>query len=214
MLIDAELDKNIRKGITQLLDIIEEAQLFANVSITDYYYMEINERIQTSVKILDKKLGHMDTDEQIDNYFVKMGELGFTPEESVYDSLLHTVSLGISVYEVSKMFLFVILDKSKVNVQETMPLGKFLRTLGGKLYQDKKLIENLVSFFDVNFRNRLAHEKWWYKNRFFNYVDEDDNNTVKQLTMEQLQKKFIQISLILTYLSKIYIEKYQPKYAM
>lgn len=210
---NTNLEEIIRKGITQFLETIEEAKLFAQVSIIDSYYLEINERIQTSVRILDKKLSHMDTDEQTDNYFKKLGELGFTPDEAVYDSLLHTVSVGISAYEVSKMFLCLILDKPNANVNETMSLGVLLSKLGGKLYSDKKLIKNLVDFFDVDFRNKLAHEKWWCKDKLFYYVDEDDNNAVKQLTMKELQGKLIRISMISKYLSDIYIEKYQSKYA-
>jgi len=207
------LEDSIRNGITQFLDTVEEEQLFAKVSITDYYYMEINERLQTSVKILDKKLGHMDTDQQIDFYFLKLGELGFTPEEAIYDTLLHSISVGASMYEVAKMFLYIILDKS-IGIKETMPLGTLLMTVGQKLYQSEELTKNLIDSFDVKFRNRIVHEKWWYKDRLFYYVDEDDNNIVKHLTIEQLREKLIRISLISTYLTKIYKEKYESKYAV
>lgn len=203
--------ETIRKTTEHFLDTIEKAQLFARVSITDHYYFEIHERIQTSVKILDKKLSHMDNDKKIDYYFAKMGELGFTSDEVVYDSILHVVSLGISVYEVSKMFLFLILDKSKIDVQATTPLGTLIIELGKKLYSDKKLIQDLFDFFDVKFRNRLAHEKWWCKNKLFYYVDED-NNTVKQLTMSELQDKFVHISTVSQCLSEIYQKKYESKY--
>ena len=204
--------KQFEIAIDNILKTIDEEQLFGEISITTPKYVKINERVQLSVKILNKKLNYFDTKKQEEIYNSKLGELDFEENEIFQDMMILYLSVGSSTFELMKMFLYLILDKSKVRITERMSLGALINILGNKLYgNDENLKKNLRELFQVDFRNQIAHEKWYIKEREFTYFDEDDDDKEHQLSLKELRYIFVNLCLVWNFLTKIYNEKYLPK---
>jgi len=93
----------------------------------------------------------------------------------VYSMLLTQLSLAQS--EGLKQFLLSILDKDKIfkDRKKTFYEYGYLVSELAKNIQDKTFRTKFQNLFNIDIRNALAHDDWWFENQKFNFRDKDKN---------------------------------------
>lgn len=123
---------------------------------------------------------------------------------------------GLATYESLKRFFLETLDLELINKKiakkpndfliPTSMWGNIARAIGKLPCVDPRVISDL---FDVEFRNSLAHDSWYFENNFFKYLDMKRN--IVELPLIDLPLKIRAIFGFYTFVTKEYFKEYYPE---
>jgi len=145
---------------------------------------KIFERTNSIMKVSEAKFLILDDDKLLHDY-KKFWAAHFIDEFDIYnDFMQQAASYLLSMFEHVKRFLMMILDLEKMKLHEKATLGTIVTTISLKCGYSRNSLNEL---FDVETRNIIGHDNWYYKEK--NFVYKDDNCVEKEMTLKELVEK-------------------------
>ena len=173
---------------------------------------KIFERTNSIMKISEAKFVILQDDELLDNY-KKFWAGHFINEFDIYnDFMQQAASYLLSMFEHIKRFLMMFLDLKKMKLREKSTLGIIVIEISKKCGYSW---DSLNDLFDVNTRNIIGHDNWYYKEKNFAYKDE--NGVEKEITLSELVEKIKYVTSLSSaiamvwqpYMVKLEIDRYK-----
>lgn len=109
----------------------------------------------------------------------------FVDEFDLYnDFMQQAASYLLSMFEHIKRFFLMILNLEKLGLNEKSTLGTIVSKIGDTCDESWESISKL---FDIDTRNIIAHDNWYYKEKKFAYNDQ--NNIEQIIPLNKLVEK-------------------------
>lgn len=140
---------------------------------------KIAERLNMTAKILEVKYMIITDSEFLNKYQKFWSQFFITDDELYNDYIQQSSAIILSEFEFLKRFLRTFLDLKKLNIQKTATLGEILTSISKHTKLPKLELQNL---FNLEMRNVIAHDSWYYEKRDFCYKKKDGN--IIRLTFE------------------------------
>lgn len=172
---------------------------------------KIFERTNSIMKISEAKFLILQDDELLDNY-KKFWAGHFINEFDIYnDFMQQAASYLLSMFEHIKRFLMMFLNLDKMTLKTTATYGQIVGKIANTCdYPWKELSE----LFDVETRNIIGHDNWYYNEKKFAYKDE---GVEKEITLSELVEKIKYVTSLSSgiamalqpYMVKLEIDRYK-----
>lgn len=171
----------------------------------DDKFHKIWERTNSIMKISEAKYIILQDDELLRKY--KIFWAGhFIEDFDIYnDYFQQAASYLLSMFEHIKRFLLMILNKKKLSLKNKSTYGSIITKIARNCGHDEK---ELFKLFDVETRNIIGHDDWYYSDKKFTY--EDPNGVVKTLTIEEFVKRIYHTTALSSAVSVSWFEYVIP----
>ena len=145
---------------------------------------KIWERTNSIMKISEAKYTILQDEELLRKY--KLFWAGhFINDFDIYNDYFHQAACYLlGMFEHNKRFLLMILNKEKLNISERSPYGTIVTRIAQKCSFDEIELKKL---FDLETRNVLGHDDWYYSDKHFAY--EDENKCEKKISITEFVEK-------------------------
>ncbi len=132
----------------------------------DPLWDKISSRNNLTIKILEAKYMILE-DKELFNKYKKFWSQFFINEDDVYhDYIQQSASFILSGFEYTKRFLRMVLNLEKLNIKTTATLGQLLEAISEQCKIDKN---ELLNLFNLELRDIIAHDSWFYEQKDFCY---------------------------------------------
>lgn len=205
-----EVDEKIRKPITENVELIftqlEKFKLLihqkgkANQTLVRQFV-----RIWTDQDNLRTKTTILQNPETFKKYLDANAAFGLTEEIFMFDLMRHMASFYLSEIEMLKKIFRDMLDLKRLNLNPTATLGEMLEALSKRCGINKQSMKQL---FNVEFRDALAHDSWYFENRKFTYKTK--GGKIEQWTIDEFGGELISLSVLTEQICLKYLKKFEP----
>lgn len=154
---------------------------------------KIWKRTNSTMKISEAKYMILQDEELLHKYRLFWGGY-FIDDFDIYnDYLQQAASYLLSMFEHIKRFLLMFLNKEKLNISDRSTYGLIVSIIAQKCKFDEN---DLKKLFDLETRNIIGHDDWYYSDKHFAYLDDDDNE--KKISITELVEKIRYITALST----------------
>ena len=210
MATDKEVDEKIRKPIEENVELIftqlEKFKILvhqkgkANQTLVKQFI-----RIWFDQDILRSKTNIFQNPDILKKYLETNATFGITEEIFMFDFVRHMASFYLSEIEMLKKIFRNMLDLKKLNLNPTVTLGEMLEAISKRCGIGKKELKQL---FNVEFRDAIAHDSWYFENRKFTYKTK--GGKIEQWTIEEFGGELISLSILTEQICLKYLKKFVP----
>lgn len=181
--------------VEQFFKILDENNLLIAFNDNDMID-KIGKRLDPIAKILEAKYMII-TDKDFFNKYKKFWSQFFITEDELYqDYMQQTSAMILSQFEFLKRFLRMILDLKKLKIKEIATLGEIITSISKNSKLSKSKLQNL---FNLEMRDVIAHDSWYYENKDFCYKKKDGSTI--QLTFEEFHDMIKNLSELMALIS-------------
>lgn len=132
---------------------------------------KIWERTNSIMKISEAKYMILQDEELLHKYKLFWRDY-FINDFDIYNDFFHqAASYLLSMFEHNKRFLLMILNKRKLGISNRSTYGTIVTRIAQKCKLDE---DELRELFDTKTRNVIGHDDWYYSDKYFTYVDDDE----------------------------------------
>ncbi len=130
---------------------------------------KIWERTNSIMKISEAKYTILEDEELLRKY--KLFWAGhFINDFDIYNDYFHqAASYLLGMFEHTKRFLLMVLDKQKLGISDRSTYGSIVIRIAQKCNLNE---DELKELFDLETRNVIGHDDWYYSDKHFTYVDD------------------------------------------
>ena len=167
-------------------------------------------RNESILSLLKKFNGKIEND--LVNFKTNMEKLGFSVEDMMWNHLVIMSQLALAQSEALKRFLISILDKQKIfknGNRKFYEYGYLIKELSNKI-TDPKFRKCFEDIFNVELRNALAHDDWWFENRKF--VFRDKHKKIVEYDFGKFMEEVKKINSVTRYFVYRYLENYRKSH--
>jgi len=198
--------KEIDKQVATYLELLFLKGLLVKGEIN---FQNIIERAQKTVDILEKKEKIFQDQKQYENYKNDLSKYGFTEDDISHEFFSQAVHSMLAHFEILKRFLREILNKQKLGIGAVDMFGEIIDKMGTGFGFNKAEKESFKALFNVEMRNVIGHDSWYYKDRKFAYKKPSGTEVV--LDFGDVYADILFLNHLMTSLSLQYISNYYPK---
>jgi len=211
---DSEVEKYRKKSLEvtgELFDILDnEKLLIKNSSIAEKSFLNRFNRVYAMQASLDRRKRIFEDKEKFAEFLEKNKEYGITEENFMFDFRVSSAHFLLSLQELTSVFLIEMLDVDTLKINKEKPmLGTTMKKLGDyRNSEDNQVFleDGLKQVFNVNMRNTIGHDKWWF---------DEDNNFCNQdgdkFSEEEFYGEIVAFSILLTSISINYMQRKFPE---
>jgi len=144
---------------------------------------KIFERTNSIMKVSEAKFLILDDDELLCSYKKFWAPYSITEFDIYNDFMQQAASYLLSMFEHIRRFLMMFLDLDKMRLKTIATYGQIVGKIANTCdYTWKELSE----LFDVETRNIIGHDNWYYNEKKFAYKDK---GVEKEITLSELVEK-------------------------
>lgn len=199
--------------VKDLFTIIETEKLFIKSPFHDRYYYQLTRNMIQFNNLMKKfEVG----DHNLEGYLEWHAKNTPDPPMTRFDFRVELTTLltnhTLATYEFLKRFFTQVIDLDNLNsktnskIKVTSTLGSILIAISKLSNVNKELTDK---FFDIDFRNALAHDSWYLDLDGMRYLDPDNNLTL--IPYSNLQEKTSTVFALYTTITNEYFKNYYPE---
>jgi len=204
--VDEKIRNPIKENVKLIFSQLEKFKLLVHPKgKADQTLVKQFQRIWTDQDILRGKTNMLQNPDVFKKYLEVNATFGLTEEIFMFDLVRHMASFYLSEIEMLKKVFRDMINLKKLNLKPTATLGEILEAIAKRCGINKKGMKQL---FNVEFRDAIAHDSWYFENRLFTYKTK--GGKVEQWTIAEFGGELISLSVLTEQICLKYLKMFQP----